>query len=219
MLPVEVLPLKKEESDLVKLQSVIEKTVGRFVSKREEMSEKRSCLSFMIDDILSGNRDKIKSPGASETSATPSPYCSSSPTKRDINSMPNSCSESFSCATTQYSNRLLPSTPSAFLPTPSPCSTSPRYGYYSPAIAASPPFSLSSRNADIFTFIPSDFNERLNCSYLNMRQENMAHSPLYSPSVILDLSNYVPKSSNSRIPQPPVIAMPSSNIGKYRINS
>lgn len=207
LLPVDVVPLKKDVSEMHKFNASADGTAHNF-SKKREVPHKKPKLSFMIEDIL-GDFQSKSSRTCESGEAVTSPCNQCSPSDKGVYS--EQCFNSFS----EGHNRFISSATSAFAsPLSSVASplTSPqaKLGYYSPAIASSPPF--SSRTPDVFTFIPNDFNEQLQVNYF--RQDSFVHSPLYSPPVILDLSNCGLKPASTRIPHSSVLAMPNSNAGE-----
>lgn len=209
MLPADFLPLKREDSELYKFKPTVDSSIHN-ISRREEMSQRKSGLSFMIEDILGDSRNKKeKTRALQESPSPPCKQCSSSATEGDtiVSRNTNSYSEHL-YTLTKGPSRLLQSKTSAFVPPLSPSTLQTRYGYYSPAVASSPPF--TSRTSDVFTFFPCEFSEQhMQANYF--RQENLPRSPLYSPPIILDLSNYGPKPSTTRIPVSPVLALQNAN--------
>lgn len=215
MLPVEVLPLPKEYSgcELYKLRSIVDKTVCNSIPKREEMTQRKSSSSFMIDDILGESRSKNAAAISNEPPNLPCSQCLTSMFDKERASNLNS--DQHSSSFNHVPSRLLSSTMPVFVPSLPPASAMTRFGLYSPSIASSPPFSFGSRTPEVFTFLPGDFNDNVHANFYNARQESLIHSPVYNPSVIaVNLSNYAPKASTMRLPPATVVAMPNHKMGE-----
>lgn len=213
MLPVDIFPTKRGGySDQCTFRSSGDGTIKNFASKREEVIRKKPGLSFMIEDILGDSRNKKeKTHDIEEPPSSPCNKWLPSPTDNDIDLHAKTHSEQHFCSLNQGPSRLLPSTTSAFLPPHSPSLVHARYGYYSPAIASSPPFSSSNHSPNVFTFHPSDFNEHVSAAYY--RQDNCIRPTWCSPSAILDLTNYGQKLGSTRILPSSIIAMPNTSVG------
>lgn len=210
MLPVDIFPTKRDYSDLCTFGSNNDGTIKSFSPKREVITRKKPCLSFMIEDILSDSRNKNETThDIEESPSSPCNKCLPSPT--DDLELPAKTHSEQHFYFSQGPSRLLPSTTSAFLPPHSPSLVHARYGYYSPAIASSPPFSSSSRSPNVFTFHPSDFNEHVSAAYY--RQDSCVRPSWCSPSAILDLTNYGQKLGSARILPSSVIALPNTSVG------
>ena len=213
MLPVEVFPTKRDDSEQHMFRSNINETVKNFDCKREAMARKKPGLSFMIEDILGDSRNKNeKRQDIEESPSSPHNKWSSSPIHNDSCLPTKTFSENHINNLSQGTSRLLPSTTSAFLPTHSPSLVHARYGYYSPPVASSPPFSNSNRSPNVFTFHPSNLSEHISAAYF--RQDSCFRpSWCNAPSAILDLTNYEQKLGNARILPSSVIALPNTNVG------
>lgn len=211
MLPVDIFSTKRDYSDQYTFKSNDDVTTKNFASKREGITRRKPGLSFMIEDILSDSRNKNeKTQDIEESPPSPCNKCLPSPAD-DLELPAKTHSEQYFYSLSQGPSRLLPSTTSAFLPPHSPTLVHARYGYYSPAIASSPPFSSSNRSPNVFTFHPSDFNEQISAAYY--RQDNCVRPSWCSPSAILDLTNYGQKLGSTRILPSSVVALPNTSVG------
>lgn len=210
MLPVDILPTKRDYSDQCTFRSCCDGINKSFTSKREEIIRKKPGLSFMIEDILSDSRNKNENThDIEESPSSPCDKCLPSPTD-DVDLAAKTHTEQHFYLS-QGSSRLFPSTTSAFLPPHSPPLVHTRYGYYSPAIASSPPFSSPNRSPNVFTFHTSDFNEHVTAA--NYRQDSCIRPTWCNPSAILDLTNYGQKLGSTRILPSSVLALPSTSVG------